>query len=252
MKVLVKNITDLVDDTLTITQRGLLITALLLRDKNPKYTLAKFKLAVKIKDHTEDLIKLHEKKWIEWSGYATAIKSLDKKQEDPLVIEIIDFMNQLYGRKFDSSSSATTTPLRARLKEHSIESIKLVIANRYAEWKDDSMMSKYLNPTTIFRPSKFDKYLEEAQRTHQGEAFVAAQRVNLNEGDEITFAISNSLIDKDVYAIKTYENDSEGRRSASGIYSKVYGSTLKKMIKVQQNRIELGDSKEFVYIYQKQ
>lgn len=250
MKILVTSTSQLLDSKLSIAQRGLLITALLLRDINPKLTLAKFKASIKINEHLEDLIHLHESGFIQWSGYASALKSLKSKQINPQVIEIVDFMNQLWKRKFDSSAASTTSGIKSRLQKHSVEDIKLVIANRYEEWKDDSLMSKYLTPTTIFRPSKFDKYLEEAKRTKSGQSFVHAKQIDLKHGDTITQSLANTFIDKDVYEIRTYDIDAEGRRLTSGMLSRVYGATLKKMLKVEQNKIDRGFSREFEYVYQ--
>jgi len=40
-----------------------------------------------------------------------------------------------------------------------LQQIKTVIAYMAKEWGDDDMMAKYLTPDTLFRPSKFEKYL---------------------------------------------------------------------------------------------
>ena len=242
----------MLNENLTIVQRGLLITILLLKDTKPEYTLAKLKSTIKIKEYHQDLIALHEAEYIVWSGYKSATKSRESVVDNSDVESVIEFMNNLYKRGFKASSKSTTKDLRARLKEHSVEDIKKVAANRYAEWKDDSMMSKFLNPTTIFRPSKFDKYLEEAMRTKVGQSFVAAEQIDLAHGDEIAFSMSNNLLDKDVYTIKTYDVDPQGNKITSGMLSKVYGSNLKKMLKAENNKIQKGLSKEFMYIYQEQ
>ena len=114
------------------------------------------------------------------------------------------------------------------------------------------MLEKHLNPTTIFRPSKFDKYLEEALRTKSGQSFVSAKELNLNQGDEFKYEMIDNILLKDVYNIKTYDITPLGERLGSGMSSKVYGSDLIKMLKNSQNRIERGDRKEFEYIYQEQ
>jgi uncharacterized phage protein (TIGR02220 family) len=245
-----KNIQEILNDKLSVTQRGLLITILLVKDTKPEYTLAKLKSTIKIKEYYHDLITLHQDGYIVWSGYEAAKKSLVKKLDNPKVEEVINFMNKLYKRNFKANSLYATKDLRVRLTEHSLEDVLKVVANRYAEWKDDAVMEKHLNPTTIFRPSKFDKYLEEASRTKSGASFVSAKQLNLNQGDEIVFEMSDHILEKDVYTIKTYDLDSSGNRVTSGMLSKVYGSNLIKMLKAQANRIERGDAKEFAYIYQ--
>ena len=246
------NIKDLLNSNLSVLQRGLLMTAILVRDDNPKFTLAKLKSTIKIKEYNQDLIYLHEAGYIKWSGYASAKRSEADIAMDPDVINIISFMNKLCNRNFNVNSESSTKELRNRLLNNSIEDIKRVITNRYAEWKDDAMMSKHLNPTTIFRASKFDKYLEEANRTKVGQSLLTADQINLTQGAEIVFNMCKNLLDKDVYKIKTYDVDPQGNRITSGMSSKVYGHALKKMLKTQNNRVQNGFSKEFEYIYQEQ
>jgi len=252
MTINIKKLEEILNDNLSIKKRGLLITILLLKDSKPEFTLAKLKSTIKIKDYYQDLIELHQVGLIVWSGYEAAKKSLLKKLDDPKVEEVIAFMNKLYKRNFKHDSLYATKELRVRLTESSVEDILKVVANRYAEWKDDEVMEKHLNPTTIFRPSKFDKYLEEALRTKSGQSFVSAKELNLEQGVEFEYEMINDILEKDIYSIKTYDLDNTGNRITNGMSSKVYGSDLIKMLKNSQNRIERGDVKEFEYIYQEQ
>lgn len=246
----IKNLQQILNDNLSISKRGLLITILLLKDSKPEFTLAKLKSSINIKNYYKELIELHQDGLIVWSGYEAAKKSLKKKLDDPKVKEVIEFMNKLYKRNFKHDSLYATKELRVRLTEHSVEDILKVVANRYAEWKDDAVMEKHLNPTTIFRPSKFNKYLEEALRTKSGQSFVSAKELNLNQGDEFEYHMIENILDKEVYSIKTYDLDNKGNRLTSGMPSKVYGKDLIKMLKNSNNRILRGDKKEFEYIYQ--
>ena len=252
MKINIKKLEELLNDNLSIKKRGLLITILLLKDSKPEFTLAKLKSSINIQKFYKELIELHQDGLIVWSQYESAKRSLKKKLDDPKVKEVIEFMNKLYKRSFKHDSLYATKDLRVRLTEHSLDDILKVVANRYAEWKDDAVMEKHLNPTTIFRPSKFDKYLEEALRTKSGQSFVSAKELNLNQGDEIKYEMIENILSKDVYTIKTYDLDSTGNRIGSGMKSNVYGSDLIKMLKNSKNRIERGDKKEFEYIYQEQ
>ena len=227
MNIHISKISELLNQDLTMMQRGLLITIILVKDTKPEYTLAKFKSEVKIKEHYQDLIDLQDKGCIEWTGYKAAKKALADKGDDPQVEEIVEFMNKLYGRNFKANSDYATKGLRERLNEYTLEQIKLVISNRYVEWKDDAVMSKHLNPTTIFRPSKFEKYIEEAERTNKGKSLVEVDRVNLSQDQEIAFELIQSILDKDVYSIKTYDVDKAGNRVTSGMGSRVYGKDLK-------------------------
>ena len=248
MTININNIKDLLDENLSVAQRGLLITILLVKDAKPEYTLAKLKSTIKMKEFNQDLITLHKAGYIKWSGYAAAVRSEKKSLNDPNVVEVIEFMNKLYGRNFKADSMYATKELRNRLIDNSVEDVKAVVANRYVEWKDDAVMEKHLNPTTIFRPSKFDKYVEEALRTKKGRGLLAAEQIDLNQGDEITLEMSANILDKDVYSIKTYDLDGAGNRITSGMSSKVYGKDLKKMLKAQSNK----QVKENEFIYQEQ
>ncbi len=131
MIIQVQNIKDLLNDELSIEQRGLLITILLLKDTKPEFTLAKLKSEIKIKEHYQNLIKLHDKQYIQWSGYQAAKDSLKNLENAPAVVEVIEFMNKLYGRNFNANSDYATKGLKERLKDYSVEQIKLVVSNRY-------------------------------------------------------------------------------------------------------------------------
>lgn len=245
MKILVKKVSDLLTDKLTVIQRGILITILLLKDSDQKITLAKSKVKINFSKHKEDLIYLHKAGFLKWSGYNSALKSLKEKQVLPEVIEVMDFMNDLYGTKFKSTTKSITTFIVTRLKENSIDDLKLVVANRYAVWKDDPFMCKYLKPDTIFRASKFPKYLEEAIRTRQGESFLNASKINLKKGDLITLDLSKTFSDKDIYKVKIFSLRG-GVRVGSGQIEKMYGKEIKRSLKILENRRDV--EQEYVYI----
>lgn len=250
MKINITQIANLLDSNLTLQQRGLLITILLVKDTSPKFTLAKLKSVIKVTEYHQDLISLHDSGYIDWSGYASAKRQRKKAEMNPDVFEVIDFMNSLYKRSFNKNSESSTKELRNRLAEHSIEDVKRVVTNRYAEWNEDAVMCKHLNPTTIFRASKFEKYLEEANRTKVGQSYLTVDRLQMKHADEFTFEMYGNILDKDIYAIKTYDVDPQGVKITSGMLSKVYGSNLKKMLKAQNNKIQNGYPKDSVFIYQ--
>jgi uncharacterized phage protein (TIGR02220 family) len=252
MELLFKDLKKILDDGITVYQRGLLFTIVVCREgDSPKLTYAKFKACVNMKEANPSLELLHKKGYIKWSGFAAYENGLKKIKTNPHIVEVIEFMNNLYDRKFNPHSEASVKNLRNRLDEHSVEDIKKVVANRYAEWKDDEMMSKHLTPHTIFRPSKFDKYLEEAKRTHQGESLVLIDKLNISHGDELLPTMIDSLVGNDIYSIKTYETDNYGRYLDKGQVSKMYGVDLKKLLRIQKDRKERGLIKETVYKYQK-
>ena len=77
----------------------------------------------------------------------------------------IDFINKKTGRGFSAfhpNGRITAGATKARnimQKGYTLQQIKTVIAYMAKEWGDDDMMAKYLTPDTLFRPSKFEKYL---------------------------------------------------------------------------------------------
>lgn len=248
MVVKVKGLTAILNDELSMVERGILITILLLRDDDPTLFNAKIKAKIKIAKYRQELLNLHDNGYIEWKGAARARKLLKEVETTPEVRECIIFFNNLCKRGFDFTSSNTTKHLRNRLLDHSVEEIKLVIANRYANWKDDPKMSQHLNPTTLFRPSKFPKYLEAALRTKEGSGFVNAEKIDLNKGDEITYEKSRQLIDEDIYHIKVFTIDKQGNKK-NPTKQKLPGTQIKYLLNVQHKRVERGDQKEFYYEY---
>ena len=249
MKSKVTSISEILNDDISLIERGILITIILLKDSDPKITLAKCKVKIKFQTVRQQLINLHEMGYIEWSGYKAAIKAEQEKELNVDLINIIDFMNSLYGREFDVRSKSSTTNLLNRMKEHTVEDIKLVISNRYIVWSGDKVMEKHLNPTTIFRPSKFDKYLEEARRTKQGESIVEVYKNNLKDGDEITSKVASVFTDDLMYCITTYRINTKGDQIGSGTVSNESGKSIKSTLKFQDNEIDQGGQKEFTYRY---
>ena len=245
MEILLINTSHILNEELSLVQWGILITIILCKDMDSKMTLARFKTKVKITKIKEDLIFLHENGYIKWSGYKNAQKSIEGGTMSLDVKDVICFMNDLYGRGFNPKSSSSTANLIPRLRENGIDDVKLVVANRYAEWKDDSVMKMHLNPGTIFKKSKFDKYLEEAKRSRVGESFVAAEAINLNHGDEITKEVSTTFIKSDTYNIKIYQTDGEGNRRGNGVSATRYGRDIQKMVILQDR---LG-TREHRYYY---
>lgn len=249
MKILFENISDILNDKLSVYQRGLLITLLLLKEDDEKLTLAKFKAKVNMKEARLSLLLLHDWGYIKWSGYNAAKKSIENAKAQPDVIEAITFMNDLYKRKFDANSKATTSSLVARLSEYSLEDIKGVIANRYEVWKDDNVMNMHLNPTTIFRPKNFAKYYEDYLTTKRGSALVNAAVIKLKDGQEITLEIAETFEDTETVKVLQYVMFDGKKVKATKMT--VYAEKLKKMLKVEIDNEKYGGFKNFVYVYKK-
>ena len=250
MILLFKELKSLLDKDLTVSQRGLLITVALCKEAMPAMTEAKFKLFVDYKKHKADLVYLHEKGYVKWNKYKYYKKKLKEEgsKNDQPVHEVIKFMNELYGRNFNYKSKSSKN-LKARLKEYSIDDIKLVVANRYEVWKNDDVMCNNLNPITIFKGELFAKYLEEAQRTDVGKGILNVFKIGLQEGGEITYNLSRKLLNTDIYTFKTFQTDKQGNAKGNGKIQSNTGRQIKILLNVQKNLIKNGGVKEFIYIF---
>lgn len=244
MKLLIKNLEEILDDKISLTERGILITIMLLKEKDSKITLAKCKTKISFLQNKVELINLHRKGLISWSGYDNAIASLKRKEENPIILEILDFMNGLYHRRFGPTLERCTK-ITNLLDKYSVDEIKSVIANRYSVWKDDSVMHAYLVPETIFRYSKFVKYLDEVNHTGEGTSFVSAQKIDLKHGQEITQQIAETFSDNDHYTLMTFELDHDGVKITKGREIVKTGKDIKRLLKVRSQQ----EWKDFILTY---
>lgn len=76
---------------------------------------------------------------------------------------LIKYLNEKTGRAFHNTE-ANKKLIKARLNDgFTKQDFKLVIDYKSAEWKNNPEMQKYLRPNTLFAPSHFDDYLNEAK-----------------------------------------------------------------------------------------
>ena len=70
----------------------------------------------------------------------------------------MSFLNEKTGKHFKECKE-TERLINGRISEgYTVEDFKKVIVKKCREWKDDSKMSAYLRPSTLFAPSHFDEY----------------------------------------------------------------------------------------------
>ena len=82
-----------------------------------------------------------------------------QKPQSDVYEEIIEYLNEKTGSHFKPTSKSTQRLINGRLSEnYTIEDFKYVIDVKTNEWKDNTKMSKYLTPDTLFNASKFEKY----------------------------------------------------------------------------------------------
>ena len=76
--------------------------------------------------------------------------------------EIVGYLNEKSGSSFKSTTEATKKLINARITEgYTVEDFKKVIDNRVANWTGTEY-EQYLQPSTLFAPTKFEKYLNFA------------------------------------------------------------------------------------------
>ena len=94
------------------------------------------------------------------------LKDSKKNKDKEYVSFIISRINSLSGKRY-SISKHTTEHILARLNDgHTLPECIRVVDDRWARWKSDERMKQYFNPLTLFRPSKFVVYLQEAAPGH--------------------------------------------------------------------------------------
>lgn len=78
-----------------------------------------------------------------------------------VAVEVIDYLNTLTNSKYKWNSVETLNLIRDRLEEgYSVEDFKEVILKKYNEWSGTTY-AKYIRPSTLFKESKFDEYLNQ-------------------------------------------------------------------------------------------
>lgn len=98
-------------------------------------------------------------------------KDKDKEKEKDIkenntkekVIEVVEYLNAKAGKNFSTKSKHEH--ISARLNDgRTVDNLKYVIDVKCEEWLDNAEMEKYLNPETLFRPTKFDTYLNQKMK----------------------------------------------------------------------------------------
>lgn len=75
--------------------------------------------------------------------------------------EIVSYLNEKVGKSFKHKTAKTRSLIKARFKDgFTIDDFKRVIDIKATQWLNDSHMSQYLRPETLFG-NKFEGYLNE-------------------------------------------------------------------------------------------
>jgi uncharacterized phage protein (TIGR02220 family) len=109
------------------------------------------------------------------------VKKLKKKESgNPTPHkEIIEHLNKTCGKNFKPGAKANISLINGRLAEgYTVDDFKAIIDFKNKEWHKDKVFNfkdgttkkarTYLQPSTLFKPTKFDEYLNEAISSGMG------------------------------------------------------------------------------------
>jgi uncharacterized phage protein (TIGR02220 family) len=84
------------------------------------------------------------------------------------ISEIISTFNTICGTSFSPATKTTAQAISARLEDgYTAEDFAVVIAHKARQWRGTDQ-EQYLRPSTLFRPSHFESYLQDARRQKNG------------------------------------------------------------------------------------
>lgn len=87
-------------------------------------------------------------------------QSLTKDQVKEISQDVVSYLNKMTGKNFRPFTNETMDLIRG-LSNRGFTKIDMVhaIDNMVLQWGDDPKMKVYLRPSTLFRASKFENYL---------------------------------------------------------------------------------------------
>lgn len=84
-----------------------------------------------------------------------------KEEDNKYIVEIVNYLNRITGKKYRTSTRKTRSLIKARMNEgFTVDDFKKVIDIKHNEWSLNPKMSKYLRPETLFG-TKFESYLNQ-------------------------------------------------------------------------------------------
>lgn len=112
---------------------------------------------------TEIANAMHAQGLDEWTIKEVLDRLPTKSTVHPASTEVLDYLNELAKRRF-SARRSNLSHINARLQEGiTAQQLKQVIELKVFQWANDFQMKTHLNPETLFRPSKIEKYLQEVE-----------------------------------------------------------------------------------------
>lgn len=87
-------------------------------------------------------------------------KEAKKLSDQRTAVDLLKFFNEISGKNF-KLIPANLKLIKSLLSDYREEDIKAVIINKTEQWGGHYELEKYLRPSTIFRRSNFDGYVNE-------------------------------------------------------------------------------------------
>lgn len=95
------------------------------------------------------------------------LRAEQSRAEQSIYIKVIEDLNQKAGTKYKWQSKQTQSAIKARLDEgFTLDNFCTVHTKKCNEWAGTDM-AKYLRPETLYRPSKFESYLNQVDKPKQ-------------------------------------------------------------------------------------
>lgn len=89
----------------------------------------------------------------------------EKSDFENFAEQAVNYLNFVIGTSYSPKTKDTEKFLKAIYKlKFSIDDVKSVIDSKVSEWRNDAIMSKYLRPSTLFNPNKFQTYHETTKQ----------------------------------------------------------------------------------------
>lgn len=92
------------------------------------------------------------------------LSSAHDSERDNNINEVISFFNEYTKKNIRLKSKSARESIGARLGDgFSVDDCKKVIRTKSKQWLSDEKMSSYVRISTLFRPTKFEDYLNEEE-----------------------------------------------------------------------------------------
>ena len=104
----------------------------------------------------------------------------------PVTKTVIEYLNEKADRHYRADTKDNISLVENLIKlGYTVEQIKYVIDVKVTEWKNDSKMRQYLRPSTLFRPSNFDRYLNQPMPARQLSKTQKMEGIDYNDLDRL-------------------------------------------------------------------